>query len=108
MSRRTEQVGELMTREINNILMRDFEAPLGCLITISKTEPTANLKRANVFVSVLPEKMSGTALSALRKSAGHIQHQLNRKLQMRFVPRIDWVYDETNLKLARIDEALKN
>jgi|SRR3989344_5589332 len=107
MSRRTEQVGELLTREINQILLRYFEPPLGCLITISKTEATPDLKQAKVFVSVLPEKMTGTALSALRKQTGHVQHLLNNRLHMRNIPKIDWVFDDTHLKIARVEEALK-
>lgn len=97
-----------MTQEINNIMLRDFEPPQGCLITISKTETAADLKHAKVFVSVLPESKAGTALTALRKNAGHIQGVLNKKLKMKYVPRIDWEFDETNIKLAAIDEALKN
>jgi ribosome-binding factor A len=108
MSQRTSQVGALMTQEINNIMLRDFEPPRGCLITISHTEPTPDLKHAKVFVSVLPHSMSGTALAALKKQTGHIQYKLNRTLSMRFVPRIQWVYDETNIKLDNIDRALNN
>lgn len=108
MSQRTEQVGALMTQHINEVLIRDFEPPIGCMITISHVEPAPDLKTAKVFISVLPEKMSGTGLQALRKQAGHIQGVINKKLSMRFVPRITWVYDETNLKLDRIDRALNN
>jgi ribosome-binding factor A len=49
---------------------RDFESPRGCLITISRTEPTPDLKHAKVFVSVLPNSMSGTGLAALKKQTG--------------------------------------
>src|SRR3989344_3354364 len=98
MSQRTEQVGSLLTQHINEILLRDLEPPIGCLVTISRTEAAPDLKTAKVFVSVLPEKMSGTALQALRRQAGHIQGILNKKLSLKFVPRITWVYDETNIK----------
>lgn len=97
-----------MTQHINEIMVRDFEPPIGCMITISRVEPAPDLKTAKVYVSVLPEKMSGTALEALRKNAGHIQGILNKKLSMKFVPRITWIYDETNIKLDKIDRALYN
>ncbi len=108
MSQRTEQVAALLQQAVNEILVRDFESPKGCLVTINRVEVTPDLKHAKVMVSVLPENVSGTALSALRKQSGHVQWNLRRKLSMKFVPQISWEYDETNIKLDRIDQALRN
>ncbi len=106
MSHRTLQVGEVLLREISQIIAREVEPPADCLITIMKVEVTPDLQNATVFVSVLPENKTGTALKKLQQHTGEIQRLLNKKLTMKFSPRIQWEVDLTNVKYAQIDEAL--
>jgi|SRR3989344_4042457 len=107
MSHRTEQVGEVMQREISAIIARDIEPPRDCLITVMRAEVTPDLKHAKIFVSILPENKTGSAMKLLESKKGTVQHFLNQKLTMKFSPRIHWELDLTTRKYAAIDEALK-
>src|SRR3989338_2258605 len=108
MSHRTEQVGEVMQREISAIIARDIEPPRDCLITVMRAEVTPDLKHAKIFVSILPENKTGSALEILRKKTRDVQHLLNQRLTMKFSPLITWELDLTTRKYAAIDEALKS
>ncbi|MEK7584845.1 MAG: ribosome-binding factor A [Patescibacteria group bacterium] len=107
MSHRTEQVGEVMQRGISAVLLRDIEGPRDCLITIMRVEVTPDLREAKVFVSILPERVTGTAMNLLERKKREIQRLLNEHLTMKFSPRITWELDLTTRKYAAIDEALK-
>lgn len=107
MTPRTDKVDSLLTQEVANILARDFEPPEGCLVTVMHSKVTEDLKQAKIFISILPEKNTEVALRKLNCFSGHVQHILNRRLRMKFVPMISWGIDRTSAQYAAIDEALK-
>lgn len=107
MSRRTEQVAEYMRQEINNIILRDFEPPLGTLISVSEVTVAPDLKNATAYVSIIPQNHLGSGMEAIKKFAGHIQREISKKLTMKITPRLEFVLDERDIKYSRIDEALK-
>jgi ribosome-binding factor A len=108
MSKRTEQVAELLRTEINNIIIRDFEPPTGTLVSVSMVTVSPDLKNATAYISIIPENKLGSAMQKIKKFGGHIQRELGRHINIKTTPRIKWQLDERGLKYAAIDEALKN
>ena len=108
MSHRTEQVNSLLVTEISKIIARGIEPPQGSLITVMRAEVTPDLKEAKIFVSILPEAKTGTALELLKRRTGEVQRVLNKKLTMKFSPHISWGLDVTTRKYAALDDALKS
>ncbi len=107
MSKRTEQISELLRQEINKVLVRDFEAPMGSLVSVSEVTVAPDLKHATAFLSIIPSNKIGTVLQAIQKFTGHVQRSVNQNLKLRFVPKIHWDLDERDLKYKVIDEALQ-
>ena len=108
MSKRTEQVAELLRIEANNILIRDFEPPMGSLVSVSRITISPDLKNATAYLSVIPDNKLGSALSAVKKFNHHIHKELNKKIVTKIVPKLHWQIDDTDLKYKAIDEALNN
>lgn len=106
-SRRSQQVAELLRSEINKIIIRDFEAPIGMLISISEVTISDDLKNATAYISIIPQNKIGSGLEAIKKFSGHVQKMLGKRLTMHATPRISWQLDERDLKYSAIDEALK-
>lgn len=107
MNKRSYQVAELLRSEINKIIIKDFEAPLGTLISVSKVTISDDLKNATAYISIIPQNKLGSGLEAIKKFSPHIQKEIGRHLTMRNTPKIQWQLDETDLKYSAIDEALK-
>ncbi|MDP2812343.1 MAG: ribosome-binding factor A [bacterium] len=107
MSKRTEQVAALLCTAINEIIIKDFEAPKGTLISVSMVTISADLKNATAYVSVIPQDKLGTGLEAIRKFSGHVQKGIGKYLTMHTTPKINWELDERDLKYSAIDEALR-
>lgn len=107
MSRRTEQVAELLRQEINQVFIRDFEPPMGSLVSVSEVEVAPDLKNATAYLSIIPHNKIGSGLQAAKKFSGHVQKVINKNLKLRSVPKIHWQLDERDLKYKVIDEALQ-
>lgn len=108
MSKRSEQVAGLLRTEINNIIIKDFEPPVGILVSISYVTVSDDLKNATAYISIIPQNKIGTGLEAIKKFSSHIQREIGKNISMRSTPRIKWELDERDLKYGAIDEALKN
>jgi len=92
--KRVSQINELIRQELGSILAREIEFPAGSLPTITKVVTDHELKRANVFISVIPEDWTEGIIKSLKKQRGPIQYLLNRRLSMHFVPDIYFVKDD--------------
>ncbi|MBI4600057.1 ribosome-binding factor A [Candidatus Uhrbacteria bacterium] len=92
-SLRLEKVNELLKTEVGSIILRELEMPHGVLPTITRVESEADLKTAKIFFRAYPEDHGLGVRDYLRKHAGVIQHALNRRLAMRFVPQISFYID---------------
>lgn len=105
MGKRIERVNKLLKEQINNVLLReiDFE---GVLATITDVETTPDLKHCNIKISVMPENKEKITLKKIENQIYGIQKTLDKKLNMRPVPKIKFKIDQDTKKLHRIDELL--
>jgi len=106
MSKRSSQVGDLIRTEFNKIIIKDFEAPLGTLISISEVTISNDLKNATAYVSIIPQNKLGSGLEAIKRFSSHAQKKLAKSLAIHNTPRINFKLDERDLKYNAIDEAL--
>jgi len=106
--RRIEKVNVLIREVIALILSRDVHFPEGALVTVTRISTSEDLYYAAVFISVLAgdETKEKEVLDQLRRSAGEIQHELNKRLRMRPVPRITFAIDEEEKRRERVEKLL--
>lgn len=107
MSLRIERVNELIKTSIAEIIAREVELPTGVFVTVAKVDTTRDLRYAQVFVSVFPEKKFGNAIKILNKKLYILQGLLNKKLHMKPLPRIEFVSDHTEAEADKIEKILK-
>ncbi|MBT4209576.1 MAG: 30S ribosome-binding factor RbfA [Candidatus Komeilibacteria bacterium] len=107
MSKRSSQVADLIRTELNKIIIKDFEPPMGTLISISEVTISNDLKNATAYISIIPQNKLGSGLSAIKKFSGHAQKKLGKHLAIHTTPRIKWLLDERDLRYSEVDEALK-
>jgi len=107
MSKRTEQVAKLLRSTINQIIIKDFEAPMGTLVSVSEVSVSPDLKNATAYVSIIPNNKIGSALEAIKKFSGHVQKEVGKHISIKMTPRISFELDERDLKYKAIDEALQ-
>lgn len=106
--RRIEKIENLLREVVAEIVSRDIAFREGILVTVTRAKTSEDLLHATIYVSVLAasEKAEEEAIEALRRSAGEVQHTLNRKLRMRPVPRIVFESDLGEKQRERIEKLL--
>lgn len=104
----SERMNEEIARELMYIV-RDVKDPRvsKSLISITRTETTADMKYCKVHYSILngePKEVKDGLKSAL----GFIRRELSSRLDLRNTPELSFIYDEGMEHGARIAEILKN
>lgn len=106
MSRRSKRVGSLVKGQLGNIIFRELDFG-NSLVTITAVETSEDIQHATVKISVYPSSSKKQALSKLQNNIYKLQKSLDKKLQMRPVPKIRFELDRTGEKVEEITKALK-
>ena len=107
MNHRELRMESLITEELGQLLVRDLDLEIGVLATISYVDVSSDLSRAEVGISVIPSDRSDEVMKVLVKEQGEFQHKLNRKLNIKPMPRIEFKYDSGLEHAANIERLLK-
>jgi ribosome-binding factor A len=103
---RTRRVAELIRRALADII-RDRLPDHGLgLLSITATEVTRDLSRATVFISLLGEEEDQERVTKiLNEESSALRHELSRTLNLRHTPEINFRYDlsiERGARLSRL------
>jgi ribosome-binding factor A len=107
MSKRIEQVNELIRRELGKIILREIEFPEGAMVTLTRVETSVDLGQSKVYVSCLPEGKTVFAIAILNRNIYDIQQALNKRLKMKMIPRLFFAREKDTAKAGKIEELLE-
>lgn len=102
---RHQRVESLIQEKLSWMIEREVEVP-GALVTITGVEISKKMENAEVKVSVFPSDKKDAAMKILDGLAGHFQYELLRLLNIKPLPRIQFIYDVGPEKAALIEKAL--
>ena len=105
---RSDRVGDLLLELVAQLFTREVSDPRIGAITLTAAEVTKDLRHAKIYFSILggSEKKTQVA-SGLKSATGFIRGRVAKDLKLRFVPTIEFVYDETEERARRIEDLLK-
>lgn len=104
---RTQRVGGQIQRELAQMIQQELRDPRVGFVTISDVEVSRDLTHAKIFVTLLDPKQDVEAtLHALNKAGGFLRRQLGKRIVMRVLPELHFVYDNSLDTGARVDELL--
>lgn len=93
---RNMRVADQVQRELAVMIQREQGVPGLSLVTVSTVDISPDLKNARVYVTSLGTDPGRDRLIAtLNEMAGHFRHLLSKKMTMRSVPRLTFVYDHS-------------
>ena len=103
---RADRVSKLIREELAKIVIRELEFG-DALPTITMVEVDKKMEHAAVNVSVIPSSAGEDVLDELQKNAGLLQHLLNRKMNIRPMPRIAFMLDHGMENAAKVEKLLE-
>lgn len=110
-STRQQKFGRLIQKELSDIFQRDKRGILdNAFITISDVTVSADLSVAKVYISMMLAKDKAQILERLNRGKGEIRKALGERIrhQVRIIPELVFIIDETEEKAFRIEELIKN
>lgn len=93
--RRKRQLESLLLRAVQERLARGLSDPrVRGLITATRLELSNDLKRAKVYLSVLPAEHAELTLHGVKAATGRLRRDIMEKVHIREMPALVFVYDE--------------
>jgi ribosome-binding factor A len=77
------------------------------LITVTSATCSPDLKRATIFITVLPSNSEDNALGFVKRNRGELREYLKKNLPIKTIPFIDVEIDKGEKNRQKIDELLR-
>ena len=105
-NRRIQRVSELVKQQISEVLLELNLSDCG-LVTVTSAEISPDLHDGRIYVSIIgsPEQKK-RAMATLEAEHGRIQHELSRRVILKYTPRLKFMLDETESEARRIESLL--
>jgi len=101
-ARRIEKINKLLAREVSRLFLTEIDFPEGILVTVGDIDTSPDLKYADVLIATIPDDRTGAALNLIRKKTYKMQKIIDRRLEMRPVPKLRFF--PTAVESERISE----
>ena len=97
MTRRIEQVNNLIGREISELLQRQVKDPrLGNFVAVTEVSTSPDLKYAKIFVSRIGSQAEKQeTLKVLAAASGFFRNELAKHLRLRRIPELSFQWDDS-------------
>ncbi len=107
MSIKIERINHSMIREISYILEREVKDKNIKFVTITDVKVTNDLSFAKVYFTVLNEEYKKDTLKALKQASGFIRSKLCERIDIRHMPELEFIYDESIAYGKLIEDKIK-
>ena len=107
---RPQKLGDLIQRELSELLQRELRDPGVGMITITGVDVSPDFSHARVFFTTLAPDHVMEAGKALKRAAGFLRSQLAKRLKLYTTPELRFEYDESverGDRLSRLIDSVK-
>ena len=105
MSIKNERINSNMQREISYIIANEVKNPNVKFVTITDCNVTSDLSYAKVYFTTLDDPIETT--NALKSAKGYIRKTLADRIELRHIPELEFIYDESIDYGKRIEDKIK-
>jgi ribosome-binding factor A len=107
-SRRLLKAAEAIREVVSMAILTELRDPRVKNVTVTSVEVLPDMKQARVYVTIMgDEKQQKLTLHGLQNSAGFLQHKIADRIETRYTPRLEFVFDEGVKNALEIDRILK-
>lgn len=107
-SGRMRRVDEAMREVLSAAITKDLKDPRIGFVTVTSVDTSPDLRHANVWVSVLgDDAQRKLTVAGLQSAHGVLQREVARQLRLKHTPQLDFVYDDTAERAARLEQIIR-
>jgi ribosome-binding factor A len=105
--KRADRVAELIRAKISDIITREVKDPRLHSVTITAVKVADDLRNARIyFVEMGKDECSEEIKTGLTQASGFIRRELGKRIQLRYVPELTFVHDQSFGYGNRIEKLL--
>ena len=105
---RTDRIAEEIKKVISEMIQSELKDPrVKGLISITKVTITKDLKFCKIYVSVMGADKE-EVLQGIKSGAGYMRKELGNRVQIRILPELQFVIDDSIEYGAHIDKVIRD
>ena len=105
---RSDRVSDLLIEVISELLRKEIRDPRLGSVTLTGAKVSKDLRHARIYFNLLGQsEEKKDVLAGLKSATGFIRSKAGKQLNLRFVPTIEFLYDETEDEAQKIEGLLK-
>lgn len=108
MNFKIDRIASNFIKEISYILANEIRNADVKFVTVTDCRVTNDLSFAKVYITVLDDEKKETTLKALNDSKGFIRRSLADRVDVRHIPELSFVYDESIEYGKKIEQIIDN
>lgn len=107
MSDRMRRVDEAVRQVVADAVATYISDPRIGFVTITDVRTSPDLRRSDVYVSVLGDaEAKASAIAGLESAHGRLQSEIARQMRMKRTPTLQFLIDETPEQAERVERLL--
>ena len=104
---RADRVADLLVELISELLRKEIRDPRINAVTVTGVKVSKDLRHARIYFNLLGRAEDRqTASAGLKSATGFLRSKVAKQLNLRFVPTLEFFYDESEDEAQRIDNLL--
>lgn len=105
MSIKNERINSNLQKEISYIIANEVKNPNIKFVTITYCDVTSDLSYARVYFTTLDDIKE--TLNGLKSAKGFIRKTLADRIELRHIPELEFIYDESIEYGKKIEDKIK-
>lgn len=105
---RSLRVAELLKRELSYLLSTKVKDPRVEQVMITEVQSASRLSQVKVYVYAAESIDREQLMTGLACTVGFLRRQLGRRLKMRHIPKLQFIFDETLERSERIRQLIRS
>ena len=101
------RISSQVMREVSNILLLEAKDETLKHVTVTGCEVTNDLSYAKIYFTVLDDSKRDITLKALNQSSGFIRNALFDRIEIRHMPKLEFIYDDSIEYGKEIEDKIK-
>ena len=106
MNIKIERINHMIMEEVSKILMLEVKDDDIKFVTVTDCDTSNDLSYCKIYVTVLGQEKKEETLKALNNASSFIRGELAKRIEIRHIPELKFIYDESIFYGEKIDKII--
>lgn len=106
MNIKIERINHMIMEEVSKILMLEVKDERFKFVTVTDCDTSSDLSYCKIYVTVLEQEKKEETLKALNNASSFIRGELAKRIEIRHIPELKFIYDESVFYGEKIDKII--